>query len=192
MTNLIYQKTTIRSDCREKRSALSPAECKVAAEGLCEQLKRLAKEHPFQVVSTYSPIQNELSPMPFLHQLSGVQIVMPRFIKAQNDYDIAVVNDLDTDLSLGNLDIKEPLSSCPSFPQEKVDLWLVPGLAFDATGARLGFGAGIYDQFLAASPGLKVGLAYNFQVLDKLPQGDHDIKMDYIVTPTETIRCTSN
>lgn len=65
-----------------------------------------------------------------------------------------------------------------SFPQ----LILIPGLAFDKRGNRLGFGKGYYDRFLSEASGIKVGLCYAFQLADKIPSEPHDIKMDMIIT----------
>lgn len=63
---------------------------------------------------------------------------------------------------------------------------LVPGLAFDRSGARLGYGKGYYDRILSGYLGLKVGVAYSFQLVDeKIPCGATDIRMDFVVTDTE-------
>lgn len=66
---------------------------------------------------------------------------------------------------------------------EEVDLWICPGLAFTESGARLGFGGGWYDRFLAhAKPtAQKIGVGYAFQLLPELPQGPWDIRLDDIV-----------
>ena len=66
-------------------------------------------------------------------------------------------------------------------PPDAFDVVLVPGLAFDRSGNRVGFGAGYYDRFLSLAPALKVGLAYDFQLFDRLPAGPRDIPMDHVV-----------
>lgn len=73
-------------------------------------------------------------------------------------------------------------------------LMIVPGLAFDPYGNRIGYGAGYYDRFLTEAAGdhfIKVALAYDFQLLEKVPAEEHDIRMDYIVTPGSLIICHS-
>ena len=70
-----------------------------------------------------------------------------------------------------------------------IDLVVVPGLAFDAGGGRLGFGAGYYDRFLAEVSAPKVGLVYRALLLDEVPQEDHDIAMDIVITEEQTIFC---
>ncbi len=71
-------------------------------------------------------------------------------------------------------------------------LMLIPGLAFDLCGNRIGYGAGYYDRYLREHEGehfVKVGLAYDFQLLERIPSEEQDIRMDYILTPERIIRC---
>ncbi len=73
-------------------------------------------------------------------------------------------------------------------------LMLLPGLAFDLKGNRLGYGAGYYDRFLTKYGGdhfIKVALAYDFQIQERVPAEEHDIRMDYIITPGEFLTCRS-
>lgn len=70
-----------------------------------------------------------------------------------------------------------------------IDTVVVPGIAFDRKGARIGFGKGCYDMFLQNSSAVKVGLCYEFQLLEKNFSESHDIKMDYIVTENELLKC---
>ncbi len=66
---------------------------------------------------------------------------------------------------------------------------IIPGLAFDHKGVRLGYGAGYYDRFLARYPqAVKIGVAYDFQYVDSLPREEHDVCMDVIVTPSQIIK----
>ncbi|MDE3000562.1 MAG: 5-formyltetrahydrofolate cyclo-ligase [Gemmatimonadota bacterium] len=67
-------------------------------------------------------------------------------------------------------------------PPDAFDIVLVPGLAFDCSGNRVGFGAGYYDRFLSMALAIKIGLAYDFQLFDRLPTGPRDIPMDLVVT----------
>lgn len=72
------------------------------------------------------------------------------------------------------------------------NLMLLPGLAFDKAGNRIGYGAGYYDRYLAAYPPkifYKVALAYDFQLVDTIPSEEYDIKADMILLPSQVIRC---
>ena len=69
---------------------------------------------------------------------------------------------------------------------------LVPGIAFDRSGTRLGFGAGYYDRFLAVHDGIRIAPAYDFQVVERIPREGHDIPMDVIITEKRLIRCRAS
>ncbi|MBQ7876140.1 MAG: 5-formyltetrahydrofolate cyclo-ligase [Clostridia bacterium] len=68
------------------------------------------------------------------------------------------------------------------FDKTKIDLVLVPGVAFDKEGNRMGYGKGYYDRFLKNMTSFKIGVCHAFQLTDKLPVEEHDVKMDMIVT----------
>ncbi|UCD03736.1 MAG: 5-formyltetrahydrofolate cyclo-ligase [Candidatus Woesearchaeota archaeon] len=76
--------------------------------------------------------------------------------------------------------------------KSKLDVVIVPGIVFDRKGYRIGYGMGYYDRFLSNLNVMKISLAYNFQVLDKIPHDTHDIKLDYIITENEIIECKMN
>lgn len=66
--------------------------------------------------------------------------------------------------------------------EEKIDLFIIPGVAFDKNGNRLGRGRGFYDKLLAGKNTVKIGLAFEKQIVDTVPRTDHDIQMDFVVT----------
>jgi len=89
----------------------------------------------------------------------------------------------------GPFGIRMPLHVRAVDPCE-VDLWIVPGVAFDTQGNRLGFGGGVFDRLLKGTRGFKVGLAFDFQVVDALPADKTDQPIDQIITEKRTIRCS--
>ena len=84
--------------------------------------------------------------------------------------------------------MREPVSSCLEIPPEKFDLILVPGVAFDWNGNRLGRGRGFYDQLLAKTAGVKCGVGHDFQLIGKVPAEPHDARVNFIVTPARCVR----
>ncbi len=72
-----------------------------------------------------------------------------------------------------------------SFDKREIDLVIVPGVAFDKKGNRMGYGKGYYDRFLEKTDAVKVGVCHSFQLVDFIPSEKHDIKMDLIVTERE-------
>jgi len=94
-----------------------------------------------------------------------------------------------TDVGPGQFGIREPKAGCPEIPLERVGLVLVPGVAFDLRGGRLGRGRGFYDRLLAQVQGTKCGVAFDEQIVEAVPTGKLDVQMDFILTPTQCVKC---
>jgi len=93
------------------------------------------------------------------------------------------------ELSPGRFGILEPPASCPTVAPERVDLALIPGVAFDQAGWRLGMGKGFYDRLLPKlEKAFTVGLAYESQIVDEVERGGHDRPVDAVVTEKRVIR----
>jgi len=120
---------------------------------------------------------------------AGRPVCIPTF----NDggYCLAAIQDFDRDLQAGHLAILEPKLVRP-VPVTRPHVWLVPGLAFDRTGNRLGRGKGYFDALLACAPGVKIALTHDFQLLNEVPTEAHDVRMDFIVTETQVFQCPRN
>ena len=91
-------------------------------------------------------------------------------------------------LVAGSFGISEPPSHAP-LAEAKADLILVPGLAFDRSGMRLGRGGGYYDRFLVGFEGLRVGICFQEVVFDRIPCEPHDVMVDFLATPEGIISC---
>ncbi len=100
------------------------------------------------------------------------------------------ITNLSRDVKPGAYGIMEPFEHLQIVNNKKIDIVVIPGVAFDEYGNRLGFGKGYYDKFLAKNMHmLKVALSYEVQISrDKLPVDIHDIKMDYIITENRILR----
>jgi 5-formyltetrahydrofolate cyclo-ligase len=86
----------------------------------------------------------------------------------------------------------EPADDLPMLEPAALDLVLVPGVAFDEQGGRLGFGGGYYDRFLPTTPALRVGVTYDECLTGRLPCEEHDQRVDWIVTPDVLIATESS
>ena len=95
------------------------------------------------------------------------------------------------DLRPGVFGIPEPGPWCPKAPYPAEDILVVmPGIAFDRTGARLGYGGGFYDAYLGKDTGcILAALAFSGQIADEIPVEEHDIRVGYIFTEKEMITC---
>ncbi len=124
----------------------------------------------------------------------GCRVCMPRLDAGSRTMAAVRVGNLTTDLvadtasGLRGLRVARPGS--PEIAAGELDVVVVPGVAFDRTGARLGRGAGYYDRFLAGLPGgraRRVAFAFDEQVVERVPMEAHDERVGVIVTPTEVI-----
>ena len=93
-------------------------------------------------------------------------------------------------LEIGPLGIQQPKSTFQKkVTKNDIDLWVIPGIGFDLFGNRLGYGGGYYDKVLKGVRATVIGLAFDVQVVDKLPVESTDCPVDQIMTETRTILC---
>jgi 5-formyltetrahydrofolate cyclo-ligase len=105
------------------------------------------------------------------------------------------ISDPEKELAPGYCSLPEPVAELTcKFDPAKIDVVILPGSVFDINGGRLGYGGGYYDKFLAncAPQALRIGLAYEMQVVDCVPLMDHDQHLDYLVTEKRVINCEKN
>jgi len=178
-------KKTIRSEMLQKRRCLSPQAVEAASASVCERLSGSDLLGDSSVMAGYVACDNEVDLHTFYTQWlgSGKKLYFPRYDQAQG-YVLSQVYDLAQDLVPGKYDIPEPKPDAPTLSIEQaasaIDVWLVPGVAFDNHHHRLGRGRGIYDRFLAQATGIKIGIGHSFQCCDRLPTDAHDVKMDQV------------
>jgi len=121
---------------------------------------------------------------------AGKTISLPRFDPERNSYAACEIRNLSSDLQSGRFGIREAAESCAELSLKRLDLILVPGVAFDSQGRRLGRGRAFYDQLLAAMRGTTCGVAFDEQIEREIPVEPHDIFVDCILTPTRWISCS--
>ena len=120
----------------------------------------------------------------------GKKVAVPKCLPETKQLDFREIYTF-TQLESVYYGLQEPIvaKTAPVHPVH-IDLLLVPGLCFDSRGYRIGFGGGYYDRFLAEFKGVKVALAYDEQLIDKVPEEEHDIPVDFIVTPRGVLTCS--
>ncbi len=141
-------------------------------------------------VALYAAMRGEVDTAPIAAALAaeGVPLAYPRVTLGQRSLTFHRVGSAD-ELAPGTFDIPEPLASAPVVPARRIAVFLVPGLAFDRQGNRLGWGMGHYDTTLSNNlEALRVGLAYETQLVDQVPVGGHDLPMHMIVTERGVVR----
>jgi 5-formyltetrahydrofolate cyclo-ligase len=179
------RKAGIRRTSRDARAALSASERDLACRAVAERALSLPEVASARAVLSYAPLPEEVDPAPIVRALRarGARIALPR-VCGPGELALHWVES-DTPLEPGAFGIREPSAECAAVAPADLDLVLVPGVAFDAACNRLGFGGGYYDALLASLPSsvARVGLAFDEQMCESVPQEAHDAAMDAVVTP---------
>lgn len=190
MSDITARKAELRSLGRELRCALESDACIRAAEDAAALTLALPELADARVVLAYGATPEEIDPAPLVAALRsrGATIVLPR-IEEPGVLGLHVVGSAD-DLVTGAFGLLEPAADAPRAADADIDVVLVPGVAFDAQGHRLGYGGGYYDRLLPRLPVAcsLIGLAYDEQIFAKVPAEDHDARVDLVVTPTRVLR----
>lgn len=187
-------KNSLRKQKLAQRKALSHAQWLENNRISQENLLTLPEFHRAKCIALYSSINHEVDTSNILRAaiVAGKRTLYP--VVCGREMTLRQV-DGPEQLKQGCFGILEPCSAGEDFPADEPDLIVVPGVVFDLTGHRIGYGKGFYDRFLQ-NPVLRavlVGLCHEFQLIDgNLPADRHDIRMDVIVTEQRIIRCGSN
>jgi 5-formyltetrahydrofolate cyclo-ligase len=178
--NLIKLKSALRKAMLAERDSLDATVKGKMDEKLTQEMIALIKLHRATTIHSYIPMGSEINLIPLLKYLldAGITVVTPRSLPKRKLQHL-ILNSLD-ELEKGIYGTSHPANSLEF--KGHYDMILVPGLAFDKAGYRLGYGAGYYDTFLVDHPdSIKVGICYPFQVVDQVPAEPHDIKLDLII-----------
>jgi 5-formyltetrahydrofolate cyclo-ligase len=179
------RKVTLRRELRQRRRELPEAELHAASEAVCRHVWALRCFARAQSVALYAATRGEIdvtSMAPHL-EARGTTISWPRVVTREPPV-LSFHSVPFESLVLNAMGIPTPPADSMEIPLSTVDLVLVPGVAFDSVGRRLGQGGGFYDICLAAAPSaLRIGVCHGFQMIDEVPFYDADVAMDLVVTP---------
>ena len=175
-------KDEIRAAIKAKRRALSYDDVKQKSGSITDNLLSLPFFSDAKTVMVYLSAFKEPDTSGVIDYLyrSGKKIVVP--ISNTDNYTITPSYLASPDkLTRGAYGIREPQEVLTADIND-IDIALIPGIAFDARGMRVGFGKGYYDRFLEQFKGIKIGICYDFQMLGFVPASEHDVEMDIIIT----------
>ena len=189
-TELTAAKAALRNRLCAALKTISPGARAFASAQACDRLQTQPIWKSARAVLFFAPLPGELDLWPLLLEAlaEGKAVALPRFASHSQTYGAARIQDLRGDLHTGRYNVREPAAHCAEIPREQLDLVLVPGLAFDLRGGRLGRGRGFYDRLLAGIRGLKCGVAFDEQIVEEVPTADHDARMDFVLTPTRWVK----
>jgi 5-formyltetrahydrofolate cyclo-ligase len=168
---------------------MSPDERSQSSRGAQAILKAQPAWQEAGSVLLYAPLEMELDVWPLLEEglKAGKVVALPQFDPETGRYVARQIKDLAREMRLGRYGIREPLTSCELVPLNRLDFTLVPGVAFDLHGRRLGRGKGYYDALLAEVRGKTCGVAFDQQIVREVPVEPHDSDVNCILTPTRWI-----
>ncbi|HET8733869.1 MAG TPA: 5-formyltetrahydrofolate cyclo-ligase [Anaeromyxobacteraceae bacterium] len=177
-------KGALRERMRAARSALDPAVRASASRAIAARVAVLPAWTAARTVALYAAMgaEVETAELARLAEADGKRVAWPRLAGAERAMEFAIASP--GDLVPGPAKAPEPPPGSPVVSPAEIDLILVPGLAFDEAGGRLGRGRGHYDATLAGMrPGAaRVGIAFECQVVERVPSEPHDVALDAVVT----------
>lgn len=171
-----------------KRRALDRAWIREASRAVAQSASALPEFAAAKTVACYLALPTEVQTQPLIDlcRKAGKTICVPARVSDAEPYRFARLRP-DEKLKTGADRTEQPCSPCWMGSAE-IDVMIVPGVAFDAAGGRLGRGGGCYDALLAGFAGTRIGLAFECQIADEVPRGDHDEAMDIVVTEKRVLR----
>lgn len=181
-------KAELRTLMRAERRALPSAAQDEAARAVFAQIRTFEPYQQARTVMAYMACRGELSLEAVIRDAlaTGKTLLLPR-CESPGVMTARRIHDMD-DLVPGAYGLPEPEEDCEIVQPQDIDLILVPGVAFDRMGHRLGQGGGYYDRMLRESRALRVGVCHDFALLDCVPCEAHDVNMNMIITPDGSVR----
>jgi 5-formyltetrahydrofolate cyclo-ligase len=178
------QKKLFRQQCRQTRKALGKTARLQASQEICAQIENWRVFQRVSVVLTYMPIKSEVDLRPLLERYPEKRWLIPRIIP-EADHSMRFHPYDPQRLVHHPFGMDEPVADLPAIPPNEIELALVPGLAFDRHGWRLGYGGGYFDRFLKDFSGTSLGIVYAALLLENLPHAEHDVPMNWVVNERE-------
>ncbi|MCM2358916.1 MAG: 5-formyltetrahydrofolate cyclo-ligase [Geobacteraceae bacterium] len=182
-------KQRLRQAILARRKALAAAEAKAISLKVQRTFIDSAEFAGARVLALYAPIHNEVDTSEvFAAALTALKTVLFPAVSGEG----LVFRRVSTrdGLRKGAFGIPEPVASCEVYEPGEADIIVIPGVAFDMKGKRIGYGKGYYDKALHSleGGGKLVGLCYDFQLVDDITDEPHDVKMDLLITEKRVIR----
>ncbi len=180
-------KKEIRAEVKKRRAEAQAEKLHTDSQKIIESFTRLPQYRKAELLLAYVDAKREVETRPLMQRAwkDGKRVAAPRVDGdgIMHYYFLQSPEDLEP----GSFEILEPKKSCPLCETEE-GLLLMPGVAFDESRHRIGYGGGYYDRYLMAHPGLvHIALAFEFQIFPKVPFEKHDILPELIVTETRIL-----
>jgi 5-formyltetrahydrofolate cyclo-ligase len=183
-------KAELRKRMRALRNTAPASACEERSAKIRARLAQVPAFRDARAVALFWPIEGrrevDLRPVDAELRARGVAVAYPAIDPGTREMTFRVVDDPDA-LEEQGMGFREPPAGAPV--TTALDAIVVPALALDPAGHRIGYGAGFYDRALSRMPAsaVKIAVGYDYQLLAEVPAEDHDVRMHWIVTDTRTI-----
>jgi 5-formyltetrahydrofolate cyclo-ligase len=177
-------KVALRKKMLKERDSLSKADASAMGVSIAKRLRGCERYKEAKSIAFYLPKGNEVDTLGMIKAAmkDGKEVLVPVTDNQISFYRFVSMEDLHP----GKFGIMEPESRVP--PSKEPDVIIVPGVAFGLCMHRLGFGKGYYDRYLSKSPAYRIGVCYEFQVVERLPTHENDERMDEIITEKRAVK----
>ena len=185
MNSQVSEKQMMRMELSVKRAQISSLNGEEFSKKICDNLEKLATYRYADGYLMYYPLKNEVDIVEAIDKIlkKGKKLYLPRCEKGSSGvmdfYEVKSIGDLE----IGSFGVMEPREGCRlerSFFQNFV--CIVPAIAFDKEGFRIGYGKGYYDRFLRRFKGTKIGVSFSELVMERVPRGKYDNFVDILIT----------
>jgi 5-formyltetrahydrofolate cyclo-ligase len=184
------QKSKLRRECLGIRKTLGVEMRAQASHAICARIEAWSVFQQSQTVLSYMPIKSEVDLTPLMKRHPQKRWALPRIIPEENHR--MVFHEYHPERMVRHaFGMEEPSPDSPIIHPAEIELALVPGVAFDRRGFRLGYGGGYFDRFLENFQGISAGIVFQALLLDAVPCAGHDIAMQWVITEDGVIEAGS-
>ncbi len=180
---ILSSKSQIRIYVLQLRNKYSFDILKIFSSQICKQIEKLPSYNKAKTIAFYFAKNKEVSLGYLIGKafLDSRKVFLPKTWLKEKTLTFHQIFSF-SDLKPGPFGLLEPPLENPQLSPKEFDIIFVPGVAFDLEKGRIGYGGGFYDRILKDTKALKIGVAYSFQIFEKLPLEEHDQKVDMIIT----------
>ncbi|HTH49729.1 MAG TPA: 5-formyltetrahydrofolate cyclo-ligase [Candidatus Limnocylindria bacterium] len=183
-------KAALRREMRARLADLTPGQRADAATQFFQRATGWPVWREARTVLLTWSLPDELSATGLIEAAlaEGKRVTLPGFDAASGEYVARYVKSPEKDLVVARFGVREPRVACPRVSFAELDLVIVPGVAFDAAGNRLGRGKGFYDRLLGQAIAADFcGIGFDEQIVPRVPVEPHDVQLHYLVTPSRLL-----
>jgi 5-formyltetrahydrofolate cyclo-ligase len=181
-------KQALRNQMRMVRGALPESACEARSAEIGKRLVGVAELERAATVLAFASIRNEVRTRPIIEAAwsTGKRVALPR---VHGDELRLHLVDAQTPLTLGAFSVPEPAADAAAIEPDEIEFALIPALALDPRGYRIGYGGGYYDRLIPRlANACTCAVAYDFQLISEVPELPFDVSVDLVITDSRVIR----